>query len=128
MPRISNKRTSSSYWGLADSVFTTAAIDDVDHNTSSSTSKNHFQGTSISLFQDSLAANHQIVFDLSSKALSGQRDFKLPSYYTEITPVGAVKSHCPIKTTNSGVAKLQGHPVQMCNKWLKFADDVFFSM
>ena len=46
--------------GLADSVFTTAAIDNVDHNASSSTSENHFHGTSISLFQhlDSLAANH----------------------------------------------------------------------
>ena len=89
-------------------MFTTAAIDNVAHNTRSSTSKNHFHGTSISFFQhlDSPAANHQIVFDLSSKALAGQRNFNLPSYYTEITPVGAVKGHSPIKTINSGVTKL----------------------
>ena len=107
-------------------MFTTEAIDNADHNASSSTSKNHFHGISISLFQhlDSPAAYHQIVFDLSSKALGGQRDFKLLSYYTEITPVGAVKSHCPIKTINSGVTKPQAHPVQMCNKWLKFLDHV----
>ena len=70
--------------GLADSVFTTAAVDNFDHYASSSNSKNHFQGTSISLFKhlDSLAANHQIMFDLSSKPLGGQRDFKISSYYT----------------------------------------------
>ena len=69
---------------LLDSVFTTAGIGNVDHNASSSTSKNYFHGTSIPLSQhlDSPAANHQIVFDLSSKALGGQRDFKLSSYYT----------------------------------------------
>ena len=38
-------------FGLADSLFTTAAIDNVDHNASSSISKDHFHGTSISLFQ-----------------------------------------------------------------------------
>ena len=37
--------------GIAGSVFTTAAIDNIDHNPSSSTSKNYFHGTSISLFQ-----------------------------------------------------------------------------
>ena len=108
--------------GWADSEFTTAGIDNVDLSDSFSTSKNYFHGTSISLFQhlDSPAANHQIVFDLSSEALGGQRNFKFPSYCTEITPDGAVKSHCLIKMINSGVTKLQAHPVQMCNKWLKF--------
>ena len=87
--------------------------------------KNHFHGTSILFFQHlhSPAANHQIVFDLSSKALARQRDFKLPSYYTEITPVGAVKSDSPIKTIHSGVTKLGAHPFQMCHKLLKFVDD-----
>ena len=77
-----------------------------------------------SLFQhlDSPAANHQILFDLSSKALGGQMDFKLPLYYTEITPAGVVKCHYPVKIINSGVTKLQAHPVQMCNKWLNFND------
>ena len=113
-------------FGLADSLLTTAAIDNVDHNASSSISKNHFHGTSISLFQhlDWLVANYQIVFDLSNKVLGAQKDFKLPSYYTKFTPVGAVKIHYPIKAINSGVAKLQAHPVKMCNKWLKFVDDV----
>ena len=98
---------------LADSVFTTVTIDNVDHNASSSTSKNHFYGKSISFFQhlDLPAANHQILFDLSSKALGGQRDFKLPSYYTEIPSVREVKSHFPTKTINSGKTKLQAHPV-----------------
>lgn len=32
-------------------VFTTAAVDNVDHNPSSTTAKNSFHGTSISLFQ-----------------------------------------------------------------------------
>ena len=32
-------------------MFTTAAIDNVDHNSTSNTSKSHFHGTSISLFQ-----------------------------------------------------------------------------
>ena len=108
---------------LAYSVFTTVAIDNVDLNPSSSTCKNHFHRTSISLFLhlDSLTANHQIVFDLSSKALGGQRNFKLSSYYIEITPVRAVKSHCPIKTINLVV---KTHAVQMYNKWLKFVDNV----
>ena len=49
-------------------------------------------------------------------------DFKLPLYYTEITPAGVVKCHYPVKIINSGVTKLQAHPVQMCNKWLNFND------
>ena len=73
---------------------------------------------------DLLAANHQIVFALFSKAFGGQRDFKFPLHYIEITPAGAVKSHCPIKIINSGVTKVQAHPVQMYKKWLKFVDDV----
>ena len=44
--------------------------------------------------------------------------------YAEITPVAAVKSHCRIKPINSGETKLQVHSVQMCQKWLKFVDDV----
>ena len=35
--------------GLSDSVFTTAAIDNIDHNASSSTSNSHFHRTSISV-------------------------------------------------------------------------------
>lgn len=36
---------------LCGNVFTTAAVDNIDHNTSSTTSKESFHGTGISLFQ-----------------------------------------------------------------------------
>ena len=42
---------------LKNNVFTTAAVDNIDHNPSSTTAKDSFHGTSLSLFQHSTLEN-----------------------------------------------------------------------
>ena len=66
-------------------AFTTAAIDNIDHNPSSNTATSSFYGTAISLFQHpSLGKGDEKVvpdFQIKQKKLK-----KLPSYYTDIKP------------------------------------------
>ena len=72
---------------LRKSLFTTAAIDNIDHNTSSSTAKDSFHGTGISLFQNLLSVNDgdTILFE-NDDASKRQQLQPLPSFYTEIKP------------------------------------------
>ena len=67
-------------WFILLDLLTVFTTDNAHHNASSNTFKNHFHGTSISFFQhlDSVGANHQIMFDLLSKVLGGQRDLNSP--------------------------------------------------
>ena len=46
---------------LRNNLFTTAAVDNLDHNPSSTTSQDAFQGTGISLFQNRVAASDGIM-------------------------------------------------------------------
>ena len=105
--------------GLADSVFTTAAIDNVDHNVI-------FTGQASHCFNILIHRKQTIKSCLTCqvKHWVDRGTLNSPLITQKITPVGAVKSHCPIKTINSEVTKRRAHPVQMCNKWLKFVDDV----
>ena len=72
---------------LRKNVFTAAAIDNVDHNPSSTSAECSFHGTGISLFQhiteeEPGVAQHKKSIQSSSKKLS-----QLPSIYADITPI-----------------------------------------
>ena len=74
---------------LRGKLFTTAAVDNIDHNPSSTTAKDSFHGTGISLIQhptcpdDGVDRSIATIRDhTSSKAVD-----KLPQYYTEVAPV-----------------------------------------
>lgn len=66
-------------------VFTTAAVDNIDHNCSSTTAKQSFHGTGISLFQHPSAVDEgeeqqvEIIQNSDSKTFS-----KLPNFFTNV--------------------------------------------
>ncbi len=70
-------------------VFTTAAVDNIDHNPSSTTSKQSFYGTGISLFQHPAFSGQGV--DHSIAIVGGSARQKtvchFPSFYTEVPPV-----------------------------------------
>ena len=76
---------------LRGSVFTTSAVDNIDYNPSSTTSKESFHGTGISLFQhlkfDHEGVERNITIDAESQNTSSKAVDKLPHYYTEVPPV-----------------------------------------
>ena len=69
-------------------VFTVGAVDNIDHNPSSTTAKMSFHGTAISLMQQ--PDSPLVEANMSRFALpqgTGKRSLLLPDYYTNIEPV-----------------------------------------
>jgi len=77
--------------------FTTAAVDNIDHNPSSSTSKGSFHGTAISLLQH--ATNEQLNSSLNIPALGQSSSVKtvphLPTWYTNVPPDASLTKEQP---------------------------------
>ena len=78
---------------LRSHVFTTAAVDNIDHNPSSTTARDSFHGTAISLIQHPSFVGEGT--DRSLLVLSGPERGcsksidRLPAYYTEVPPVAS---------------------------------------
>ena len=89
-------------YSLVENLFTTAAIDNIDHNETSSTSTCHIHGTSISVFQhnDNLIEKENITYNLCKTDCKNERNFELPLYYNDISLGIRIKSQFPIITTN----------------------------
>lgn len=89
-------------------VFTTAAVDNVDHNPSSTTAKNSFHRTSISLFQHLSSETEGVSWNIvSSHKPDHASKTILPQNYTDVFPV-----NCNIKTSpvpSSHVQSLSRH-------------------
>ena len=76
---------------LHSNVFTTAAVENIDHNQSATTAKHSFHGTGISLLQHSTCADEGVA---RSSALTGRDTGSktvepLPEYYTDVRPVAS---------------------------------------
>ncbi len=77
-------------------LFTTAAVDNIDHNPSSATAKGSFHGTGISLFQHpthDFAGNDRGVVVLHQEKASSKRVVPLPASYSQVPPVVAKATH-----------------------------------
>ena len=76
---------------LRKNLFTTAAMDNLDHNPSSTTCQDAFHGTGISLFQNRVAASDGIMrqnTELHVQAGIQKKEIPpLPESYTTLTPV-----------------------------------------
>ena len=84
------------------SVFTTAAVENIDHNPSATTAKDSFHGTGISLLQHPNVADegvdHGIVIiegNAGSKTVN-----QLPHFYTDVPPVTSSVKQPTVPTTN----------------------------
>ena len=84
-------------------VFTTATIDNIDHNPSSTTAKESFHGTGISLLQHPSFAGEGVdrstVFVEGSVDASFQNIGHLPHYYTDVPPVTTSIKHSTVPAT-----------------------------
>ena len=88
---------------LKGNVFTTSAVDNIDHNPSSTTAKDSFHGTGISLFQHPSCSDDGIdrgtVFTRSS-ASSTKTVNCLPHFYTNVQSISASVKHSPVSATS----------------------------
>ena len=94
---------------LPQNLFTTAAVDNIDHNPSSATAKVSFHGTGISLIQNPSHTHGGL--DRGVAVLNRDRSSKstahLPSIYTSVPQVA-------LRTKNFNVYVVQG-PVRLTN-------------
>ena len=79
-------------------LFTTAAVDNVDHNPSSTTAKHSCHGASISLLQHKTSQDDGVVCNsISMEGLSTSKSVhNLPHYYTDVTPVSTGVKGSPV--------------------------------
>ena len=95
---------------LLKGVFTTAAVDNIDHNPSSVTAQGAFHGTGISLFQhptsDAPGEEREVV-SIDNQPSKTKRLARLPDSYTAVRPVILPKNE-------PDVPPLQGPFVRIC--------------
>ena len=74
---------------LCGGVFTTSAVDNIDYNPSSTTSKESFHGTGISLFQHLVLDSEGLERNVTTgaKLQSSKSVDNLPCFYTDVSPV-----------------------------------------
>ena len=84
------------------SVFTTAAVDNIDHNPSATTAKDSFHGTGISLVQHPTFADEGV--DRGIVIIGGNAGSKtvhqLPHFYTDVPPVTSSVKQSAVPTTS----------------------------
>ena len=100
--------------------FTVAAIDNIDHNPTSSTAQQSFHGTSISIFQyPEVPQPKSIQFDYRPDLVQGYTS-QLPLSYTEILPTK--ESHAEIPTTEyqgSSLIELVDRSTEEMKTWIE---------
>ena len=83
-------------------VFTTAAVDNIDHNPSATTAKDSFHGTGISLLQHPTFAEEGV--DRGIVIIEGHAGSKpvnqLPHFYTDVPPVTSSVKSSAVPTTS----------------------------
>lgn len=86
---------------LRDGLFTTAAVDNIDHNPSSNTALDSFHGTGISLFQNRKKDTDGTKRERASlqPGTSNKKIPQLPETYTILTPVTVRKKDLEIPET-----------------------------
>ena len=83
---------------LKGGLFTTAAVDNIDHNPSSTSAHDSFHGTGISLFQhpdDGFTGIQQNIATNPEKG-SKRKVAQLPDMYTNVPPVAMIKQDPPV--------------------------------
>ena len=100
---------------LRDGIFTTAAVDNIDHNPSSTSAQDSFHGTAISLVQH--PTNEKPGTDRAtdvldpSKSSTSKKIASLPSYYTEVPPLTLPSSDIVVPNTIARLVSTLDHDV-----------------
>ena len=85
---------------LKEGLFTTAAIDNIDHNPSSVTAANSFHGTSISIFQHPDSEIQMHLPGLRENDQSSNVELKLPESYTSLPSTKSFAAEFPLQSVN----------------------------
>ena len=83
---------------LRQGLFTTAALDNIDHNPSSMTATDSFHGTGISLFQYPTPHNHGAdcrEHRILEEAIQTKKLAQLPDSYTNVRPLELTRKDAP---------------------------------
>lgn len=74
---------------LKGNVFTTAAVDNLDHNPSATTTKDSFHGTGISLLQHPTSADERLhsATVITGSNAGSKTVCHLPHFYTDVPPI-----------------------------------------
>ena len=83
---------------LQENVFTLAANDNLDHNPTSSTAKNYFHGTGISIFQYPRDGSQPV--QIPSLESCHDTEIHLPGYNTTVQPTKLDPVSPPLPTAN----------------------------
>ena len=86
---------------LQENIFTVSAIGNLDHNPSSSTAKNSFHGTGISIFKFQTNQDDSFKIELSKTSCNNYSPPSLLSYYTNVKPTESTPLTSRISTINS---------------------------
>ena len=77
---------------LRNNLFTTSALDNIDHDPSSTTSEGSFHGTGISLFQHVTEVKKGTVCKRSGLSSESSKLKRLPSVYADVRPITSYNS------------------------------------
>ena len=91
---------------LRHGLFTTAAVDNIDHNPSATSAVGSFNGTGMSLFQHIVQNNEgtERCIPVIQKEVAGKQKLsKLPDFYSEVPPVSALERDLNITDTSAKV-------------------------
>ena len=105
-------------------VFTTAAIDNIDHNPTSATSTDSFHGTSITIIQHpDTEVTVPKGIDLSGVPWSRRVTSRLPNSYTSLPPTGNPTSDLAVSCVNSSLSTYPTPDyLPLLNDWLETVD------
>ncbi len=103
---------------LVEGLFTTAAVDNIDHNPSSTTAVKAFHGTSISIFQHPEKTMQPKPTNLKADLEESSVTLKLPESYTTLQPTKTKTVECSLQTVNSESMPAYKAREEM-NDWLK---------
>ena len=109
---------------LQKNLFTTAAIDNIDHNPSSITAKESFHGTSISLMQHPTMEDGGIKRDIPLIGVTdGSGTKQLPQTYTNVEPA-VLRSNDPLVPPTFGPVQSQSNLDMALEGEYKWLDDL----
>lgn len=108
---------------LKEKLFTTAAIDNIDHNPQSTTARYSFHGTGISLIQHYDCPNtddSQQVLHLEKNDFLSKSKPSLPKSYTDIPKLPSIDGQLPLSNVNWNEPKsLHKNPLEYVETWLQ---------
>ena len=109
---------------LSQNVFTTAAIDNIDHNSSSTTAQDSFHGSSVSVIQHPDSPLPPLSLPLSDVTWSRKITSRSPDTYTSTPAMGNFMCEMPVSTVNTSSIESNVKPLEHLGGWLNVAEVV----